>query len=97
MEWRRHGVIWQPAGNLGWARSHASCPTPLQRRDGSWRVFLQCRDDRGVGRIGWIDLDPDDPQVPAYAVYEYLGWLLSQVVDALGSDLPPPSADTTGL
>ena len=39
------------------------------------------------------DLDPDDPQAPAYAVYEYLGWLLSQVVDALGSDLPPPSAD----
>jgi hypothetical protein len=28
------------------------------------------------------DLDPDDPMAPAYAVYEYLGWLLSQVVDA---------------
>jgi hypothetical protein len=33
------------------------------------------------------DLDPDDPQAPAYAVYEYLGWLLSQVVDALAPDL----------
>jgi hypothetical protein len=39
------------------------------------------------------ELDPADPQAPAYAVYEYLGWLLSQVVDALGTDLPPPSAD----
>jgi hypothetical protein len=28
------------------------------------------------------DLDPADPMAPAYAVYEYLGWLLSQVVDA---------------
>jgi Domain of unknown function (DUF2017) len=38
-------------------------------------------------------IDPDDPLAPGYAAYEYLGWLLSQVVDALGADLPPPSAD----
>ncbi|HET8619014.1 MAG TPA: DUF2017 family protein [Acidimicrobiales bacterium] len=41
-------------------------------------------------------LDPDDPLAPAYAVYEYLGWLLSQVVDALSTDLPPPTADARG-
>jgi hypothetical protein len=33
------------------------------------------------------DLDRDDPQAPAYAVYEYLGWLLSQVVDSLSERL----------
>jgi hypothetical protein len=38
-------------------------------------------------------LAADDPLAPAYAVYEYLGWLLSQVVDALSTDLPPPGAD----
>jgi hypothetical protein len=32
-------------------------------------------------------LDPSDPAAPAYAVYEYLGWLLSQVVDALAADV----------
>jgi hypothetical protein len=37
------------------------------------------------------DLDPGDPMAPAHAVYEYLGWILSQVVDALSADLPPPS------
>ncbi len=37
-------------------------------------------------------LDDTDPLAPAYAVYEYLGWLLSQVIDALSPDLPPPSA-----
>ncbi len=41
-------------------------------------------------------LADDDPLAPAYAVYEYLGWLLSQVVDALTRDLPPPSADPRG-
>ena len=38
-------------------------------------------------------LADDDPMAPAYAVYEYLGWLLSQVVDVLSRDLPPPSPD----
>jgi hypothetical protein len=37
------------------------------------------------------ELDEADPEAPAYAVYEYLGWVLSQVVDALSVDLPPPS------
>ena len=34
------------------------------------------------------DVDADDPDAPAYAVYEYLGFLLSEVVDALAADLP---------
>ena len=40
-------------------------------------------------------LAEDDPLAPAYAVYEYLGWLLSQVVDALSrrpAAAPPDSA-----
>jgi hypothetical protein len=37
-------------------------------------------------------LDDADPLAPAYAVYEYLGWLLSQVIDALAADLPPPTS-----
>ena len=37
------------------------------------------------------DVDPDDPEAPAHAVYHYLGMLLSEAVDALESDLPPPS------
>ena len=41
-------------------------------------------------------LATDDPLAPAYAVYEYLGWLLSQVVDALSTDLPPPTTDVRG-
>ena len=34
------------------------------------------------------DLDPDDPDAAAYAVYEYLGYLLSEIIDALAEDLP---------
>lgn len=35
-----------------------------------------------------VDLDPDDPDAPAYAIYEYLGMLLTLIVDALASELP---------
>ena len=38
-----------------------------------------------------LRVDPNDPDAPAYAVYHYLGMLLGEVVDALESDLPPPS------
>jgi hypothetical protein len=38
-----------------------------------------------------VDIDADDPDAPAYAVYEYLGFLLSEVVDALAEGLPEPT------
>jgi hypothetical protein len=38
------------------------------------------------------ELDASDPLAPEYAVYDFLGWVLDQVVDALSHDLPPPSA-----
>ena len=33
-------------------------------------------------------LDPDAPDAPAYAVYDYLGWLLEQAVQAMSAELP---------
>jgi hypothetical protein len=36
-------------------------------------------------------VDPDDPDAPAHAVYHYLSMLLSEAVDALEADLPPPT------
>lgn len=41
-----------------------------------------------------LDVDADDPDAPAYAVYEYLGFLLSEVVDALAEGLPEPTDPT---
>jgi hypothetical protein len=35
------------------------------------------------------DLAEDDPRAPVFALYHYLGWLVSQVVDALASGLDP--------
>jgi Domain of unknown function (DUF2017) len=37
------------------------------------------------------ELDEDDPDAPAMAVYGYLSVLLGDIVDALADDLPPPT------
>jgi len=61
MKWKKHGVIWKPDGSEKWAKSHATCPTPLFLDDGTLRLYVQCRDDENVGRVGYVDVDPDDP------------------------------------
>lgn len=38
-------------------------------------------------------LDDTDPEAPARALYEWLGWLLEQLVDAATRDLPPGDPD----
>jgi hypothetical protein len=40
------------------------------------------------------DLDPDDPLAFTYAVYDYLGMLVYQIVEALTTELPPPTAQS---
>ncbi|MGG7607516.1 hypothetical protein [Massilia sp. BKSP1R2A-1] len=62
MKWRKHGVVWKPSGAQWWARSHATCPTPIRIDEHTLRVYLQCRDEHNVGRIGFVDLDPLDPR-----------------------------------
>lgn len=61
MRWRKRGVIWRPDGSRWWARSHATCPTPLAMDDSRLRLYLQCRDERGIGRVGYVDVAADDP------------------------------------
>ena len=61
MEWEKRGLVWGPDGSAPWARHSALQPTPLVLDDGSLRVFVGLRDDRGRGSVGFVDLDPDDP------------------------------------
>ncbi len=86
MKWLKRGLVWSPSGELTWARRYASCPTPFVRADGSLRVYIQCRDEANVGRIGWVDLDPDDPR-------RVVGHSRSPVLDA-GA---PGSFDDSGV
>lgn len=62
MKWFKHGVVWKPDGSRPWARSHASGPTPVMLDEDRLRVYVQCRDEHNVGRVGFVDLDPRDPR-----------------------------------
>ena len=61
MSWRKNGVLWVPSGDSAWAKTHATCPTPLRLDNGLVRVFFQSRDLSNVGRIGALDIDPAEP------------------------------------
>lgn len=60
MKWERLGLIFSAKGKVSWAKSHALQPTPLVLGD-SVRVFVGMRDEDGVSRVGWADLDLEDP------------------------------------
>jgi predicted GH43/DUF377 family glycosyl hydrolase len=62
VKWVKHGIVWRPDGRMAWAASHATCPTHITLPDGALRVFVQCRDAANVGRVAWVDLDPEDPR-----------------------------------
>ena len=60
--WEKLGVVHVPSGEWPWAVSHSTCPTPVWLKDGTLRVFLQHRDQHGIGRVGYVDLDPTNPR-----------------------------------
>ena len=61
MKWRKLGLVYCPDGSLWWARSHAMIPTPVQINDARVRVFITCCDDQGLGRVGHVDVDANNP------------------------------------
>ncbi len=61
MRWQKLGVVWAPDGSRPWARSHATCPTPIRLDEELIRVFIQCRDEGNVGRVGYVDVLATDP------------------------------------
>ena len=62
MRWRKLGIVFRPDASLAWSRTHAMVPTPLLMPDlGVLRVFYTGCDDAGIGRPGYVDLDPLDP------------------------------------
>ena len=61
MRWIKKGVIYKPDGTIGWAKSHATAPTPEVLNEHTIRIYISPRDEHGVGRVGFVDVDVDDP------------------------------------
>jgi len=61
MKWLKKGLIYCPDGSSSWAKHSALTPTPILLNDEVIRVYASFRDHSGVGRIGYVDVDAENP------------------------------------
>ena len=57
MNWRKLGNIFQPSGELDWARSHAANPTPEHVEGDIFRIYFSSRDAKNRSSIGYVVVD----------------------------------------
>lgn len=60
--WKKLGRIYQPSGQLDWARSHAANPTPEHVEKDLYRIYFSTRDERNRSSIGYVVIDLKEPQ-----------------------------------
>jgi hypothetical protein len=60
MKWIGQKLVYGPDGRYSWARHSALTPTPILLGD-VIRVFVGFRDEKGVSRIGCVDVSAQDP------------------------------------
>jgi predicted GH43/DUF377 family glycosyl hydrolase len=61
MKWIKKGLIYGPRGDSWWAQRWALQPTPWLRDNGTIRVFCGFRTVEGVSRVGYVDVNADNP------------------------------------
>lgn len=72
--WRKLGWRFAPDGSSAWAKHTATTPTPTQLNEFEIRVYCGFRDDAGVSRIGYVDLEAKPP-------YRVIRWSREPVLD----------------
>ena len=61
MRWEKKGMIYCPQNDKPWKNQFAMLPTPIMVDD-NLRVFLGFCDKNNVGRIGFVDVNPSNPE-----------------------------------
>jgi len=62
MRWIKKGFIFGPDGQFSWAKDTALTPTPMLLNDETIRIYAGFRDEVGVSRIGYVDVDSSCPR-----------------------------------
>jgi len=63
LKWEKKGLIYSPDGISDWGKNSTLQPTPLLLNDDTIRIFVGFRDDKGVSRIGYVDVDANNPKI----------------------------------
>lgn len=61
MKWTKKGLVYAPGGDLWWAKSYATLPTADVLNEKVIRIYFASLDENKFGRIGYVDLDADNP------------------------------------
>ena len=61
-KWKKRGLIYCPDGSVEWQKQFAMLPTPWLISDDRLRVFVGFCDDKNVGKIGYVDVNPNNPK-----------------------------------
>jgi hypothetical protein len=67
-KWVKKGLIYKPAGQHRWNRTHASVPTVDSSDQKIWRIYFGTRDENNHNRISYIDVEAGNP---ANVLYEH--------------------------
>jgi hypothetical protein len=66
MKWNKRGLIPAPDRSFPWAVHSALTPTPWLVDDRTIRIYAGFRDESGVSRIGFLEVDAADPSAIKY-------------------------------
>jgi predicted GH43/DUF377 family glycosyl hydrolase len=61
LKWEKKGLIYNPDLNVDWRNNSALTPTPIILDDKTIRIYAGFRDKKGVSRIGYVDVDGENP------------------------------------
>lgn len=62
MKWHKQGLLYVADNTYSWASSHAMLPTPILLNNGLLRIYLTFCDKHGIGRVGFVDVLPQNPK-----------------------------------
>lgn len=63
MEWTKKGLVFSQNGTVEWRRSSALTPQPFLIDANTIRVYAGFRDSEGISRIGYVDVDSENPLI----------------------------------
>lgn len=61
MKWQKKGLIYTPSKDKSWKDNSALTPTAFLLNENTIRIYASFRDTKGIGRIGYVDVDANNP------------------------------------
>lgn len=62
MKWIKKGLIFKPEGQYDWCATHAMLPIADRLYEDVYRVYFSGRNENNQSKIGYVDIDINNPQ-----------------------------------